>query len=163
MTAQKEKKVKKTLAKKGVKRIEKAKKAKKVTGKKEKRYIEAIGRRKEAVARVRLIQDKPGIKINGKALKEYFPLLAQQKIVLAPFLLTNTLEKFWVSVKAKGGGVSGQAEAIRLGISRCLVKARAENRPLLKKAGFLTRDARIVESKKYGRKKARKKAQWSKR
>ena len=159
MAVKKENKIKKTTS---VKKVTK-RKVKQVVKKKEKRYIEAIGRRKEAVARVRLIQDKPGIQINGKELKAYFPLLTQQKIVLAPFLLTNSLEKFFVSVKTKGGGVSGQAEAIRLGISRGLVKIKAEHRSLLKKAGFLTRDARIVERKKYGHKKARKKAQWSKR
>jgi len=159
MTVKKEEKIKKTtLVKKVTKR-----RVKQVVKKKEKRYIEAIGRRKEAIARVRLIQDKPGIQINGKELKAYFPLLTQQKTVLAPFLLTNSLGKFFVSIKTQGGGASGQAQAIRLGISRCLVKAKAEYRPILKKAGFLTRDARVVERKKYGHKKARKKSQWSKR
>ncbi len=128
-----------------------------------KKYIEAVGRRKEAVARVRLIKDTPAIVINGKDLKEYFPILAYQDVIMAPLRLTNTSNSFLISVQVKGGGMTGQAEAIRLGISRCLLKVQSSYRSLLKKEGFLTRDSRIVERKKYGRKKARKKAQWSKR
>lgn len=128
-----------------------------------KRYIEAVGKRKEAVARVRLIKDKPGFIINGKTMEEYFSLQDSHKKIFDPFKLTNLENNFFVSVKVKGGGITSQAEAIRLGISRCLVKIDEKLKPILKKAGFLTRDARIVERKKYGLKKARKSAQWSKR
>ena len=128
-----------------------------------KRYTEAIGRRKSAVARVRLIKDKPGFVINGKTMEEYFPLPDCHKKILDPFRATDLENSFFVSVKTNGGGVTGQTEAIRLGISRCLVKIDENLKPVLRKAGFLTRDARIVERKKYGLKKARKAAQWSKR
>lgn len=132
-----------------------------------KHYIEAIGRRKEAVARVRFIKSQPGIIINEKPLTQYFPLMSYQNKVLSPFSLSEDLakvpQKFLLSIKVKGGGLTGQAEAIRLGISRCLVKINESWKPLLRKAGYLTRDARVVERKKYGRKKARKRPQWSKR
>lgn len=128
-----------------------------------KRYIEAIGRRKEAIARVRLTKDKPGFVINQKTMEEYFDLLDCHKKILDPFKATNLENSFFVSIKVKGGGITGQAEAIRLGISRCLIKIDEKLNPILRKAGFLTRDARKVERKKYGLKKARKAAQWSKR
>ena len=127
------------------------------------KYIEAVGRRKEAVARVRFIKDKPGFIINEKTMEEYFPLKDQHKKILAPFQVTNLENSFFVSVKVNGGGMTGQAEAIRLGISRCLIKIDEKLKPILRKAGFLTRDARTVERKKYGLKKARKAPQWSKR
>jgi len=158
-------KAKKPVAKKPVSKKPAAKKTTtpKPVGKSKKKYIEAVGRRKEAVARVRIFKDTAGIKINDKKLEECFPSLRYQKIILAPLVLIGSLDKLFVSIKVKGGGITGQAEAIRLGISRCLVKNKLEDRTILKKAGFLTRDDRIVERKKYGRKKARKLAQWSKR
>ena len=172
MAVKKEKKIKKTtVTKKETKKVVKevvkevAKKEVKKEGKKEvkKKYIESIGRRKEAVARVRLIKDKPGFIVNGKTMEEYFPLQDCHRKILDPFRATNLENSFFVSVKTNGGGITGQTEAIRLGISRCLVKIDEKLRPVLRKAGFLTRDARIVERKKYGLKKARKAAQWSKR
>jgi len=143
-----------------------AKAGKAMEGKKKevkRKYIEAIGKRKKSVARVRLIKDKPGFIINEKTMEEYFPLQDYHKKILGPFKATNLENSFFVSIKVNGGGITGQAEAIRLGISRCLVKIDKKLRPALRKAGFLTRDARIVERKKYGLKKARKAAQWSKR
>jgi len=156
------KKVKKGI-KKEVKKKEVKKEEKKKKEVKKKKYIEAIGRRKEAVARVRLIKDKPGFIINERTMEEYFPLQDYHKKILDPFKTTNLENSFFVSIKVKGGGITGQAEAIRLGISRCLIKIDEKLKPALKKAGFLTRDARVVERKKYGLKKARKAAQWSKR
>lgn len=130
----------------------------------EKKYVEAIGRRKEATARVRLIKDsKPSIEINSKTLKNYFPILEYENKVLEPFLKTGIENKFFISVKVKGGGLKGQAEAIRLGISRALVKINNSLKPILKKYKLLTRDSRVVERKKYGFKKARKRPQWAKR
>ncbi|MDD5760520.1 MAG: 30S ribosomal protein S9 [Candidatus Pacebacteria bacterium] len=127
-------------------------------------YIEAVGRRKEAVARVRLTKDKPGLFINGKTSEEYFPLEKQRQKILDPLRITNLENNFLISIKVKGGGISGQAEAIRLGISRCLVKTdEGKYKAMLREKGFLTRDSREVERKKYGLKKARKRAQWSKR
>jgi small subunit ribosomal protein S9 len=143
------------------------KKEKKTTKEKKearKKHIEAVGRRKEAVARVRLIKDKPGFIINGKTLEEYFSLERQRQKILSPLQLTNLENNFLISVKVKGGGILGQAEAIRLGISRCLVKIDEDKfKSMLRKKGFLTRDSRVVERKKYGFKKARKAPQWSKR
>ncbi|MGC8880722.1 MAG: 30S ribosomal protein S9 [Minisyncoccia bacterium] len=125
--------------------------------------MEAIGRRKEATARVRLYEDKPGIMINQKTLKDYFPLPEFQNKVLEPFLKASIENKYFISVQVKGGGVTGQAEAIRLGISRALVKLDKNLKPVLKKFKLLTRDSRVVERKKYGFKKARKRPQWAKR
>ena len=126
-------------------------------------YIETIGRRKEAVARIRLSKETPGIVINDKTLEQYFPLLSMQNKVLCPFKETNIENKFFISIKVKGGGMTGQAEAIRLGISRCLAQINEKIRPLLREKGLLTRDSRVVERKKYGLRKARKSKQWSKR
>jgi small subunit ribosomal protein S9 len=121
------------------------------------------GRRKEAVARVRLMPGKGNIIVNNKSLDEYFPLETLRYTVKQPLILTETIDKFDVYVKVSGGGLSGQAGAIRHGIARALVKADAELRPILKKAGFLTRDPRMKERRKYGLKKARKAPQFSKR
>jgi len=137
---------------------------KKTATTKGKKYIEAVGRRKEAVARVRLFKDKPGIIINEKIMEEYFPLERHHQKILSPLKSTDLEKNFFISVKVKGGGLFGQAEAIRLGISRCLVKIDEKKfKSTLRKKGFLTRDSRVVERKKYGLKKARKAAQWSKR
>lgn len=127
------------------------------------KYLEAVGRRKESVARVRLSQNHPGITINNKTLEQYFPLLFLQDKVLTPLKATNLENKFSISVKVKGGGFTGQAEAIRLGLSRCLVKFNEKLQPLLRNKGLLTRDSRAVERKKYGLKKARRAPQWQKR
>jgi small subunit ribosomal protein S9 len=127
------------------------------------KYIEAIGRRKEAVARVRLSKETPGIVINDKTLEQYFSLLSMQNKVLSPFKETKIENKFFISIKVKGGGITGQAEAIRLGISRCLAQMNEKIKPLLREKGLLTRDSRVVERKKYGLKKARRAPQWQKR
>ncbi|AIS53156.1 30S ribosomal protein S9 [Thermoanaerobacter kivui] len=121
------------------------------------------GRRKEAVARVRLMPGKGNIIINNKPLDEYFTLDTLKYTVKQPLILTETIDKFDVYAKVSGGGFTGQAGAIRLGIARALVKADSELRPILKKAGFLTRDPRMKERRKYGLKKARKAPQFSKR
>jgi small subunit ribosomal protein S9 len=121
------------------------------------------GRRKTSVARVRLLPGKGNIIINGKSLDEYFGLDTLKYTVKQPLILTENIDKFDIYVKVEGGGLTGQAGAIRHGITRALMKADAELRPVLKKAGFITRDPRMKERKKYGLKKARKAPQFSKR
>lgn len=121
------------------------------------------GRRKKSVARVRLIPGTGNITINKRDVEEYFGLETLKMIVRAPLVLTNTLSKFDVIVNVYGGGTTGQAGAIRHGISRALIVADAELRGTLKKAGFLTRDPRMKERKKYGLKAARRAPQFSKR
>ncbi|SHK48322.1 SSU ribosomal protein S9P [Hathewaya proteolytica DSM 3090] len=121
------------------------------------------GRRKTSVARVRLVPGQGDIKINNRNINEYFGLETLKVIVNQPLVLTATKDKFDVLVNVYGGGLSGQAGAIRHGISRALLKADENMRPELKKAGFLTRDSRMKERKKYGLKKARKASQFSKR
>ncbi len=123
----------------------------------------ATGRRKEAVARVRLVPGTGQFTVNGKPLAVYFPNKVHQQLVREPLVSLDAVEQFDVLARLTGGGVSGQAGALRLGIARALNLVDAENRPILKKAGFLTRDARIKERKKYGLKKARKAPQYSKR
>lgn len=125
--------------------------------------INTIGRRKTAVARVYMQPGNGDVQINGRDFKNYFPTEVLQIILNQPFNLLESDSKFDVKVNVSGGGIAGQAEAIRMAISRALVEADGENRPALKKEGFLTRDSRMVERKKYGRKKARKKFQFSKR
>lgn len=121
------------------------------------------GRRKSAVARVILTPGAGNILINGKAAKEYLPSDVLMMVVNQPLELTGTKDKFDVKVNVYGGGYSGQAGAIRHGIARALVEAGADYKPALKEAGFLTRDARVKERKKYGLKKARRAPQFSKR
>ncbi len=123
----------------------------------------ATGRRKSSVARVYLSDGKGNITINGKSLEDYFPIDILQFIVKQPLDELGFVGKYDVKATLNGGGFKGQAEALRLGIARALVKSNEENRPTLKKAGFLTRDPRVVERKKYGQKKARKRFQFSKR
>ncbi len=125
--------------------------------------INAIGRRKAAVARVILNPGKGNITINKRELKEYFPNPQLQYVVEQPLNLLQVSGQYDIKVNLGGGGVKGQAEALRLGISRALVKLDAENKPSLKANGFLTRDPREVERKKPGQPKARKKFQFSKR
>ena len=121
------------------------------------------GRRKHSVARVRLVPGEGRIIVNKRQLDDYFGLETLKLIVKQPLQLTDTLGKYDVLVTANGGGISGQAGAIRHGISRALLKADPEFRPALKRAGFLTRDPRMKERKKYGLKAARRAPQFSKR
>ncbi|GIV00080.1 MAG: 30S ribosomal protein S9 [Actinomycetota bacterium] len=123
----------------------------------------ATGRRKEAVARVRLAPGSGAFILNGRPLEEYFPTRAQRLVVSAPLRAVGREKDLDVIATLRGGGVSGQAGALRLGIARALVELDPELRPVLKKAGFLTRDAREKERRKYGLKKARKAPQYSKR
>jgi len=121
------------------------------------------GRRKNAVARVFINPGEGKVSINNKGVLEYFGRRVLEMIIRQPLELTGTTGKFDVMVKAHGGGVSGQAGAVRLGIARALIQADPNLRPILKKAGFLTRDPRMKERRKYGLKKARKAPQYSKR
>lgn len=125
--------------------------------------INTIGRRKTSVARLFLQSGKGNITVNSKDFKVYFPTEILQAIVQQPLATSNVEGSFDLKVNVDGGGPSGQAEAVRLAISRALCEVDPENRPALKKEGFLTRDPRMVERKKYGRRKARKKFQFSKR
>ena len=122
-----------------------------------------IGRSKTAVARISMTPGKGQIKINGRVLADYFPSEILQIVVNQPFALTNTVGSFDVTANVDGGGIKGQAEALRMAISRALQTQDAELRSPLKKEGFLTRDPRMVERKKPGRAKARKRFQFSKR
>ena len=131
--------------------------------KKDKITFYGTGRRKKSIARVRLANGNGNIIINNKPLDEFLGIETLKVIVKQPLVATNSLDKFDVIAKVTGGGISGQAGAIRHGIARALVEANAEYRPILKSAGFLTRDARMKERKKYGLKKARKAPQFSKR
>jgi len=121
------------------------------------------GRRKTSVARIYMTPGQGNITINDRDIKVYFPNEVLQTIVAQPFATLEALGKYDVKVNVKGGGISGQAEAIRLAISKALVEENAETRPALKKEGFLTRDPRMVERKKFGKRKARRSFQFSKR
>ncbi|MGE5405400.1 MAG: 30S ribosomal protein S9 [Candidatus Saccharibacteria bacterium] len=121
------------------------------------------GRRKTAVARVRLLPGDGKIVINDKAFEEYFPNKTMRLVVMQPLELTDLASRFDVVARAHGGGISGQAGAVRLGIARALVKSNPELRKTLRRAGFMTRDPRMKERKKYGLHKARKAPQYSKR
>jgi small subunit ribosomal protein S9 len=124
----------------------------------------ATGRRKEAVARVRLVPGSGQWTVNGRRLDEYFPNKLHQQVVSEPFVTTDLVDRFDVIARIHGGGITGQAGALRLGVARALNAIDVEaNRPSLKKAGLLTRDARVIERKKAGLKKARKAPQFSKR
>ena len=125
--------------------------------------INTTGRRKTSIARIYLKQGTGKIQINNRTLEEYFPTDILQIITQQPLTLLNEGTSYDIKVNVVGGGLKGQAEAIRLAISRALCELNKENRPPLKKEGFLTRDSRMVERKKYGRRKARKKFQFSKR
>ena len=125
--------------------------------------VNTVGRRKAAVARVFVKPGNGQITINHRALDVYFPLNILQYEVKQPLLVTNTLENYDVTINLVGGGIKGQAEAARLGIARALCEIDAEMLPVLKKAGFLTRDSRVVERKKPGQPGARRKFQFSKR
>ncbi len=122
-----------------------------------------VGRRKTSVARVILRSGSGNVTVNGKDFDKAFPQLTDREDILAPFKVTDTEGKYDVIVNVKGGGTTGQAQAIRLGIARGLIDINPELRPPLKAEGFLTRDPRMVERKKYGQPKARKRFQFSKR
>ena len=122
-----------------------------------------VGRRKEAVVRVRLIPGTGEFKLNGRTLENYFPNKVHQQLIREPFVTLEKDGQYDVLATLVGGGITGQAGALRLGIARALIALEPEDRPALKKAGFLTRDPRIKERKKYGLKKARKAPQYSKR
>ena len=126
-------------------------------------YFYGTGRRKSSVARVRIMQGTGVITINGRSIDEYFGLETLKVVVRQPLVATETLDKFDVLVNVHGGGYTGQAGAIRHGISRALLEADSEYRPTLKAAGYLTRDPRMKERKKYGLKAARRAPQFSKR
>jgi small subunit ribosomal protein S9 len=125
--------------------------------------INTLGRRKAAVARVYLSDGKGKITINNRELEMFFPTKPLQYIVNQPLELVEVVGKYDIKINIFGGGVKGQAEAVRLGISRALIEVNPEHRDALKKAGFLTRDSRVIERKKPGQPKARKKFQFSKR
>jgi small subunit ribosomal protein S9 len=125
--------------------------------------INTVGRRKSSVARIYLKNGAGNITVNGRAFETYFPQPIIQNTVTAPIRLVDQATAFDINVNVQGGGFKGQAEAIRMGIARALVELNADFRPALKEAKFLTRDARVVERKKYGKPKARKSFQFSKR
>ncbi len=149
------------MEKKAVKKTKKAKEKSAI-----KKYFEGIGRRKTSIARVRLFKQKDKEKIfllNSKILNEYFTEKEHQEKVLAPLKLLDCSEEFKISAKVKGGGIASQSEAVRHGITRALILFDPDNRKKLKKAGFLKRDPRMKERKKFGLKRARRAPQWSKR
>ena len=127
------------------------------------RPVQTVGRRKEAIVRVRLLPGTGQFKLNGRTLEEYFPNKVHQQLIREPFVALDKDGQYDVIARLGGGGVTGQAGALRLAIARALVELDETDRPALKKAGFLTRDARAKERKKYGLKKARKAPQYSKR
>lgn len=127
------------------------------------KIVYATGRRKTSVARVYLKEGQGRVIVNDRPLDQYFGRETARMIVLQPFQVTNTMGAFDAEINVSGGGISGQAGAIRHGITRALLELNGEFRPLLKKAGYITRDPRAVERKKYGRHKARKRPQYSKR
>jgi small subunit ribosomal protein S9 len=127
------------------------------------RPVQTVGRRKEAIVRVRLMPGTGKFTLNGKSLETYFPNKLHQQLIREPLVTVDKTERFDIFANLQGGGTSGQAGALRLAIARALIEVDAEDRPSLKRAGFLTRDSRATERKKYGLKKARKAPQYSKR
>jgi len=127
------------------------------------RPIQTVGRRKEAVVRVRLLPGTGQFNLDGRTLENYFPNKVHQQLIKAPLVTVDRVDAFDIHAHLDGGGPSGQAGALRLAIARALILVQPEDRPALKKAGFLTRDPRAIERKKYGLKKARKAPQYSKR
>ncbi|HEX2404863.1 MAG TPA: 30S ribosomal protein S9 [Acidimicrobiia bacterium] len=125
--------------------------------------VQATGRRKASVARVRLVDGSGQVTLNGRPLEDYFPTMATRLRVMEPLQITQTQGRYDVLATLEGGGQTGQADALRLGIARALIVLDEELRPVLKKAGLLTRDARVVERKKYGLRKARRAPQYTKR
>jgi small subunit ribosomal protein S9 len=129
----------------------------------ERKYYYGTGKRKTAIARVKLMPGSGGVIVNEKPLQEAFPDEPLREVIFQAFKATNTMDKFSVAAKVTGGGISGQAEALRHGIARALVESDEGLKPVLRKHGLLTRDARIKERKKYGLKRARKAPQYTKR
>ena len=127
------------------------------------RPIQTVGRRKEAVVRVRLVPGTGQFHLDGRTLEAYFPNKVHQQLIKAPLVTVDRAESFDIYAHLDGGGPTGQAGALRLAIARALILVQPEDRPALKRAGFLTRDPRAIERKKYGLKKARKAPQYSKR
>lgn len=125
--------------------------------------VQATGRRKQSVARVRLRDGSGRVVLNGRPLEDFFPTMAARMRVMEPLNITQTQGRYDIEATLQGGGTTGQTDALRLGISRALIALEPELRDSLKKAGMLTRDARVVESKKYGLKKARRAPQYTKR
>jgi small subunit ribosomal protein S9 len=125
--------------------------------------VQTVGRRKQAIVRVRLLPGTGKFTLNGRSLEEYFPNKVHQQLIREPLVTVEKPESFDIFANLKGGGITGQAGALRLAIARALIDVESEDRPALKKAGFLTRDPRVKERKKYGLKKARKAPQYSKR
>jgi len=159
-------KTKKSAIKKTVKKVKKKpleKKTKEIAEKKA-RYFESTGRRKTAVARVRILaQGEKSFLVNDKPLEQYFKTFELQQTVISPIQKMSCSDKFRILVKVRGGGFNGQAEAIRHGLSKALVLFNSDFRKRLKKVGFLTRDPRMRERKKFGLKRARRAPQWAKR
>ncbi|MFI6171574.1 30S ribosomal protein S9 [Nocardia sp. NPDC050175] len=127
------------------------------------RPVQTVGRRKEAVVRVRMVPGSGNFVLNGRTIEDYFPNKVHQQLVKSPLVTVERAENFDIVALLHGGGPSGQAGALRLAIARALIEVTPDDRPALKRAGFLTRDPRAVERKKYGLKKARKAPQYSKR
>lgn len=127
------------------------------------RPVQTVGRRKEAVVRVRMVPGSGNFVLNGRTIEDYFPNKVHQQLVKSPLVTVERAESFDIVALLHGGGPSGQAGALRLAIARALIEVTPDDRPALKRAGFLTRDPRAVERKKYGLKKARKAPQYSKR
>lgn len=125
--------------------------------------VQTTGRRKRSVARVRFADGSGQVTLNGRPLEDFFPTMAARIRVMEPLNLTQTQGRYDIDATLEGGGTTGQADALRLGISRALIELDPELRPTLKKAGMLTRDSRVVESKKYGLRKARRAPQYTKR
>jgi small subunit ribosomal protein S9 len=124
---------------------------------------QTVGRRKEAVVRIRILPGTGKFDLNGRSLEEYFPNKVHQQLIREPLVMLERTDAYDVFALLKGGGITGQAGALRLAIARALVELSGDDRPTMKKAGFLTRDPRVKERKKYGLKKARKAPQYSKR
>ncbi|KIA59513.1 30S ribosomal protein S9 [Nocardia vulneris] len=127
------------------------------------RPVQTVGRRKEAVVRVRMLPGSGNFVLNGRTIEDYFPNKVHQQLVKSPLVTVERTESFDIHARLVGGGPSGQAGALRLAIARALIEVTPDDRPALKRAGFLTRDPRATERKKYGLKKARKAPQYSKR
>jgi small subunit ribosomal protein S9 len=125
--------------------------------------VQTVGRRKQAIVRVRLVPGTGQFKLNGRTIEAYFPNKVHQQLIREPFVTLEKVDQYDVIGLLSGGGITGQAGALRLAIARALIEIEPEDRPSLKKAGFLTRDPRAKERKKYGLKKARKAPQYSKR
>ena len=125
--------------------------------------VQTVGRRKEAIVRVRIVPGTGQFKLNGRTIEEYFPNKVHQQLIREPFVTLEKADQYDIIGLLSGGGITGQAGALRLAIARALILLEPEDRPPLKKAGFLTRDPRVKERKKYGLKKARKAPQYSKR